>query len=191
MLETLLLILVAFALPIPLWLILLHLILLQAKGIFRKISYFSLGLLWLISLIIIFNNKELIFDLKFKTNIILQILSIIFLILALLIDYFTVKALGYKKLSCYTELKNKQDKDQLITKGIYKYARHPRYIEYILLSLFFALFFGYKFFIYFTIYIFIGFYIATIFEEKELIKRFGNSYIEYKKKVPRFFIKLK
>ena len=128
---------------------------------------------------------------KFEPSVFIKTLAIIILITALLIDYKVVKVLGYKRLTCVAELQEKDTPNVLITNGIYKHARHPRYIEYFLLSLFVGLFFGYQFFIYFSIYLLLGFYIATYFEEQELIKRFGDSYLEYKKKVPRFFIKLK
>ena len=189
MIEKILLILTAFALPIPIWLIILHSTLIKAKGFIRLASYFSLGIFWLASFIIVFLNSNNIL-MKFESNIFLKILAIIFLILAVIIDYFTVKFLGLNRLSCFVELKGKSQ-NQLVTKGIYKYARHPRYIEYVLLSLFIGFFFGYSFFLYFSMYLLIGFCIVTYFEEKELIKRFGNLYIEYKKKVPRFFINIK
>ena len=189
MIESILLVLVAFALPIPIWLVILHSTLIKAKGTIRIATYFSLGIFWLVSFIIVFLNGNNIL-IKFDTNIFLKILAIIFLVLALIIDYFTVKFLGLNRLSCFVELKGKSQ-NQLVTKGIYKYARHPRYIEYVLLSLFIGFFFGYSFFLYLSMYLLIGFYIVTYFEEKELINRFGQSYIEYKKMVPRFFINIK
>jgi protein-S-isoprenylcysteine O-methyltransferase Ste14 len=109
--------------------------------------------------------------------------------LAAIIDIQVIKHLGLKKLICVTELKQKKEKSNLITSGIYKYSRHPRYVEYPLWFLGLGLILRYWFLILFSVYIFIGLWAASYFEEKELIKRFGNSYIEYRKKVPRFFIK--
>src|SRR3989338_10502767 len=191
MLRIILLVLIAFSLPIPIWLIVLHIVLKKSKGIIRKITFFSLGLLWLISFFLVFKYQLLIILTKFEPSVFIKTLAIIILITALLIDYKVVKVLGYKRLTCVAELQEKDTPNVLITNGIYKHARHPRYIEYFLLSLFVGLFFGYQFFIYFSIYLLLGFYIATYFEEQELIKRFGDSYLEYKKKVPRFFFKIK
>ncbi|HLC73186.1 MAG TPA: methyltransferase [Candidatus Nanoarchaeia archaeon] len=191
MLKIILLVLIAFSLPIPLWLIILHIILKRCKGLIRKTTFFSLGLLWILSLFLVFKYQLLIISTKFEPNIFIKTLALILLIIALLIDYKVIKVLGFKRLTCVVELQKKDKPDLLITNGIYKHARHPRYVEYFLLSLFIGLFFGYQFFIYFSVYILFGFYIATIFEEKELIKRFGKDYLEYKKNVPRFFFKIK
>lgn len=191
MIETILMVLAAFALPIPPWLILLHSTIIKSKGVLRKIIYFSLSLLWSVSFITVFNLKDYILAPKFTPGLFLKIVAIIILFIALIIDFFTVRALGYRRLACVAELQKKQTPGTLITKGIYNYARHPRYVEYLLLSLFFTLFLGYYSFLFFTIYLLIGLVIATEFEEKELINRFGNSYIEYKNKVPKFFIRFK
>lgn len=188
--ETILLILVAFAFPIPIWLVILHTILATLKGKIRTITYLSLGLFWLLSFVLVFSNKQTILNYKFETNFIFQFLAIAFLVIAIIIDILTVHILGYRRLSCFAEMKGNSN-NQLVTSGIYKYARHPRYVEYILLSLFFGFWFGIYFFLIFAIYLLIAFSIAIIFEERELIKRFGNEYMEYSKKVPRFFIKLK
>lgn len=72
---------------------------------------------------------------------------------------------------------------------IYSILRHPTYagLIYICLGAFIFYFSIYNL-IYFLMY-FIGFFIHIHFvEEKELISRFGDSYLEYRKKVPAFFV---
>jgi protein-S-isoprenylcysteine O-methyltransferase Ste14 len=75
---------------------------------------------------------------------------------------------------------------------IYSILRHPTYagVIYICLGAFFFYFSLFNL-IYFIIYL-IGFKFHTHFvEEKELINRFGDSYKEYRKSVPAFFVHLK
>ena len=187
MIEYFLLILIAFSLPIPIWLIIFHIIALKYSNKLKKITYFSLGILWIISAVGVYKFREIILSTKFNTNLYLQALGFVFLIIAIIIDIKVVKILGYLKLTCVAELRN-QKKGVLITEGIYKYARHPRYVEYLIIDLAIALLSGYYFFLYYAGYIFIGFYVASLIEEKELIKRFGKEYLDYMNKVPRFFI---
>jgi len=57
-----------------------------------------------------------------------------------------------------------------------------------LISLGLGLVYGYTFLLWFTLYLFIGFYINTFFEEKELVERFGDEYKKYQKRTARFFL---
>jgi protein-S-isoprenylcysteine O-methyltransferase Ste14 len=82
------------------------------------------------------------------------------------------------------------EESELQNQRIYSVLRHPTYFGLILISL------G-GFFLQFSIYsissfflVLIGFYIhIMLIEEKELIERFGNSFLDYKKTVPAFFFK--
>lgn len=71
----------------------------------------------------------------------------------------------------------------LITRGLYKYSRHPVYLFSILflalrpeMSLFYLVS---------LVCIIAYFYIGSLYEEKKLISRFGNEYVEYMNTVPR------
>ena len=96
-----------------------------------------------------------------------------------LIDHFALFGLH----QAYTEFRGqKEPKNQFQIKGFYKFVRHPIQAGTILgiwatpqMSLGHLLFA-----VIFTIYIMIGLY----FEERDLIKEFGNKYEEYRAKVP-------
>ena len=84
------------------------------------------------------------------------------------------------------------EESQIQENEIYSILRHPTYAGVLLIAL------GGAFFTFsllsFTAYLILltGFYIHIyLVEEKELIKRFGNSYREYQKKVPAVFVKPK
>lgn len=73
---------------------------------------------------------------------------------------------------------------KLVTTGLYGYMRHPMYTFVILVMaaspvmttnlVYSILIFG------------IYFWVGSIFEERNLVKRFGDDYRAYQKKVPRF-----
>lgn len=81
---------------------------------------------------------------------------------------------------------NKSDLDEtseLRIEGPYKYSRHPIY----LFSILFLLFRSQMDFFYFIAFLCISayFYIGSMYEEKKLVKKFGEAYINYQKNVPR------
>ena len=140
---------------------------------------------WLLFLFLMLQNYQIIFQNKFE-NLFLKFLGLLILIVALLIEYFTTKALSTKRIFGSSEFSNSND--LLITFGIYKYARHPRYIEHPFWALGFGLFFGFPFLIWLSLYLLISFSITAFMEEKELINRYGDKYLEYKKNTSAFFI---
>lgn len=69
--------------------------------------------------------------------------------------------------------------------GPYKFSRHPVYF----FSILFLLFRPTMDLFYLTLFICIVvyFYVGSYYEERKLIERFGEEYIEYRNKVPRLF----
>jgi len=81
------------------------------------------------------------------------------------------------------------ENQKLVTWGPYRYVRHPSYLGYFLM--FTGLFFLWTSIL--TIFPLVaipGYFQITFEEEKLLIQRFGNKYIEYQKKTGRFIPKL-
>ena len=76
---------------------------------------------------------------------------------------------------------------KLVVEGLYKYTRNPIYIGYFMILLGEFLFFGqFLLLIYFFLTI-IGINMYVIFHEEPILKkRFGKSYKEYFKKIPRW-----
>ena len=107
----------------------------------------------------------------------------------------TQSFLGIKQMRLYLKKKklpgylDEPSDENLYRSGLYKYVRHPLYTFSILLmlarpdmTLRWAILT-----VLFTLYFWIGSY----FEERELIKRFGEKYITYQNEVPRFIPTLK
>lgn len=89
------------------------------------------------------------------------------------------------------ELSNDKTDSKLLNQGIYSRIRHPRYVESMLECIAFALFANYQ-----GIYILVAallpvLYLIVLMEEKELRDRFGDAYVEYSRRVPRFFPRIR
>lgn len=137
----------------------------------------------------------IVYDLHYPFDIItfaLQILSFIGLIWAVRGTNLLVFA-GISQIKKYLEgnysAEDLDEQQVFRNTGAFKLVRHPVY-------LFLILFLGLRptmDLFYFVMFICISayFYIGSIFEEKKLIKIFGNDYLEYQRSVPRIipFIK--
>lgn len=76
------------------------------------------------------------------------------------------------------------ERGDLVTEGMFKYMRHPMYTFGMLVLISSPIMTAN---LTYTIVIFgLYFWIGSIYEEKNLIKRFGDDYREYQKNVPRF-----
>jgi protein-S-isoprenylcysteine O-methyltransferase Ste14 len=96
--------------------------------------------------------------------------------------------LGLNQIKRFVEKKYNTELDEEFTlriEGPYKYSRHPIYF----FSITFLLFRPVMdlFYLTFFICIVVYFYIGSYYEEKKLVRQFGEVYEKYKKEVPRIF----
>ena len=84
------------------------------------------------------------------------------------------------------------DKSYLLSRGLYAYSRNPMYLSELILMLGWVIFYGSTaVLIAFAVgYAFFNFYIVPT-EERILEAHFGEAYLEYKNKVPRWFGKIR
>jgi protein-S-isoprenylcysteine O-methyltransferase Ste14 len=135
-----------------------------------------------------------IYDLEFPIDIIVFILQV-----AALAGFFVAGAqtdikefLGISQIIRYSrnkyDINELDEKHILITKGLYKYSRHPVYFFAIL---FLALRPAMDlFYLTFLLCMICYFYVGSFYEEKKLISNFGVKYLEYQKSVPRIIPKI-
>jgi len=104
-------------------------------------------------------------------------------------QYICVKEfLGLSQIKRYFEGSYNSELDEDLTLtigGPYKYSRHPIYF----LSIMFLIFRPTMdlFYLTFLLCMIAYFYIGAYFEEKKLVKQFGNRYIKYRESVPKIF----
>jgi len=73
----------------------------------------------------------------------------------------------------------------LVKNGIYSYCRNPMYLGYSFLYFSFSFLLKNVWFSFIALGVFLFIFIyAKIFEEKKLFKRFGDEYLEYKRRTP-------
>jgi protein-S-isoprenylcysteine O-methyltransferase Ste14 len=96
-----------------------------------------------------------------------------------------------KLLSGLPELAPERHHQRLVRTGLYARVRHPRYVQFLLALLGYALITNY-----FAVYVvwllwLPAMYVISLFEERELRHRFGDEYERYLEEVPRFFPRLR
>ena len=163
----------------------------------NRIAYYRIGynIISFISLLVIYpmlpQIEIKIYSLPHPSNFIIiffQLLSILGLILSA--KYFSAgEFTGWSQLKRFRNgnynANDLDEKSELIIKGPYKFSRHPVYFFAIML-LILRVEMGLTYFIIVVIFV-AYFYIGSIFEEKRLVEKFGETYANYQKSVPRIF----
>jgi len=81
---------------------------------------------------------------------------------------------------------------ELVVAGFYRYVRNPMYFGVLLILIGYFLWFGFWSLLAYTAFAFIATHLfVTLYEEPTLKKKFGKSYEDYLKKVPRWIPKFK
>ncbi len=112
------------------------------------------------------------------------IFSNLFLIISVL-QFNVSEFVGIKQIIEYFKKENKSQSNDLNTNFLYKYLRHPMYLGIILVYVFSHTIFTEIFFInLFCIILYIE--IGAYYEEKSLLKQFGEKYKNYKSRTYKY-----
>jgi len=122
-----------------------------------------------------------------ETDIVLKIVGAALFVLTCYLSYKTAKLLGKDTLVGISEIRNRET---LVSSGVYRAIRHPKYLTIFTFLLGVFLITGITSLAYLFIYSLITFYLVSIEEEKELEKRIGAKYTDYKGRTGRFLPKL-
>ena len=96
------------------------------------------------------------------------------------------RQLTFRILAGLPEVAPERAPSQLLDQGIYGRIRHPRYVEFTLGVLAFACFTQYLATWAVALAMIPLLRLVVVFEERELVERFGDAYVEYARRVPRF-----
>ena len=135
-------------------------------------------IIWIIQGLVLFLiHKYINYQPKLTGNLLWLIIGWLMIVIGLIFMIWISRFLTTKLISAR----------KLVTNGPYQYARHPMYVAiYIILIGVGILFFSIHWFI--ILLIFIPFWcVECKIEEKQLIKLYGQEYLNYKKKVGMFF----
>jgi protein-S-isoprenylcysteine O-methyltransferase Ste14 len=94
---------------------------------------------------------------------------------------------AYLSMGLITHIGLPTDKHELRTRGIYKISRNPMYLSFFFLNTATFLYLPSLFLLVVVIYGMVVHHFIILSEEKYLEKEFGDSYLNYKKQVPRYF----
>lgn len=190
-LDYLVLVIWAFIMPVNIIRLLGHLFI----RFFRRFGIFSFLLyivLWVSCAILIFLNGNLFLQSRiFKPNIAVSAIGIIIFCFGMLLQILGFKTLGIKAVFGISEILPKKQKGTLIVKGPFLLVRHPLYLGQLLLLIgALLLTFELSLFVLLAVVTVLVWPITTL-EERELIDRFGEEYINYQKRVPRILPRIK
>lgn len=113
-------------------------------------------------------------------------LGLFFAIFGILISIISLANLD-KNLTVFPTPKQNSE---LITNGLYKLSRHPIYTGILFFVFGFAIFWQSYYKLFISVLLLILFYLKTLYEEKQLSKKFPE-YVHYQKIVGRFIPKIK
>ncbi len=134
-------------------------------------------------------SNVIIYDLPYPYDFVMLTLQTLSLAgLAYTLKYFSAKEfLGLSQVKRWYnknyDFENLDEESTFRTDGLYSFMRHPVYF----FSILFLLFRPYMDLNYFVIFVcfVIYFYTGSIYEEKKLVEKFGDRYIQYQETVPR------
>ena len=121
---------------------------------------------------------------EYGTNQWLWLPAIAFYVAAVWIQVRIKKLLTFKIMAGVPELDRSGKGGKLLDTGLYARIRHPRYLAVTLGTVAWALFANYLAVYVFVPLLVIGLVAIAWFEERELVERFGEEYVQYRRSVP-------
>lgn len=178
---------------IPLFFIQLH----GATGFWKKIGvwmYLIVFLEWLPIGYVIHLYRDFLLQFQLEFSIFIVFIGFCFIGAGIVLHSWTAKLLGIKTTIGYTELEknSKRTDEKLIDSGPFGVVRHPSYWAHTFILFGTFLISGSIPVAAITLIdLLIAYFITIELEEKELVERFEDDYKKYRKRVPKFFPRLR
>ena len=116
---------------------------------------------------------------------------VVFYTPAIVLEIKCRKYLSLTMLVGVPELAADYGEQKLLQEGVYARIRHPRYLGITLGTVAFAFFTNYLAVYALIPLVWVGVYLITLLEERELVERFGDAYRDYQSRVPRLIPRLR
>lgn len=138
----------------------------------------------------LFLMRDSLLAVDYGFNASLALVGVLLVVAGSVFDKKAKDHLSFRTLVGVPELADPEEK-VLLTEGIYARVRHPRYTGVILSVLGVTLVTNFQAMYALAVLSALGLWGVTILEERELLVRFGESYADYRRRVPRFFPRLR
>lgn len=168
------------------WWLLTHPFVGQWRKAGHTVFYATMTLLSVAAIAALYAVREPLLAIEFGANEALWPFALLLYGLSIYFEVHCRKHLNLKIRLGVPELAPDGRGGQLITEGIYGRVRHPRYVAVWLGTMALALFSNYLAVYVIAVTMIPALYLVVIFEERELLSRFGAEYGLYTEKVPRF-----
>ena len=156
----------------------------RRAGLWATYSFLTVFYLGSMAGLFLIRDHLLLRDLGTRLPLIIAALPLI--VVAVVISRKRKKYLTFRVLAGMPEIAPGQHGIGLLREGIYSRIRHPRYVEFSLALVGYALFANFEGLYWMTAGILVLLFVIVLMEERELRERFGQEYIDYSAKVPRF-----
>jgi protein-S-isoprenylcysteine O-methyltransferase Ste14 len=185
LIDTLGLIYCLYLFPIPFFWLLIH----PAIRFWRRFGNWSFWIavpVWLVIGTVIILMRGRLFEERIPRSAVTWVLGGGLLVLANWLGVRIVRDFGLRRLVGVREMNPDRESGGLVSSGIYGHLRHPRYLEYLLELLGWALLTGAVGIFLLAILSVLLYQITAPLEERELREQYGQQYEAYARAVPRF-----
>ena len=179
------LMLVGVAYAIPYWFIV-HPFVRFWRRLGMRTTYAILIVISLVLAVAAFALRDRILTVDYGTSIPLIALAVLCYVAAIAIQLRVKRHLKFRILAGAPELESSGKGGKLLQEGIYSRIRHPRYMSFMFGVVAIALFTNYLAMYVLVLLSAAALYFVVLLEEKERRNRFGDDYVRYSERVPRF-----
>jgi protein-S-isoprenylcysteine O-methyltransferase Ste14 len=150
------------------------------------VTYTFLAVFYLGSMVGLFFLRDGLLGRDLGTSLPLILAGLPLIVLGGVISRKRKKHLTFRLLAGLPEIAPDKHGTGLLREGIYSRIRHPRYVEFSLALVGYALFVNFEGLYWMTAATLVLLFVIVLMEERELRERFGQEYVDYCAQVPRF-----
>lgn len=150
------------------------------------VTYVFLTVFYLGSMAGLYLMRDTLLGRDLGTSVPLMVAAVPLMAVATVISRKRRKHLTFRRLAGVPEVAPEKHGIGLLQEGIYGRMRHPRYVEFSLALVAWSLFSNYAGLYLMTAVTLVLLYLIVILEERELRERYGQEYVDYSARVPRF-----
>jgi protein-S-isoprenylcysteine O-methyltransferase Ste14 len=151
-----------------------------------RVTYVFLIVFYLGSMVGLYLIRDRLLVRDLGTSLPLTLVALPLAVVAGVISRKRRKYLTFRRLAGVPEIAPDKHGISMLREGIYSRIRHPRYVEFSLALVAYALFANFEGLYWMTAATLVLLYLIVILEERELRERFGQEYVDYSAQVPRF-----